>query len=212
MKNGYLPKHAGKVAVVAAMLAATVYFTMVSVTLAHLEVVSGQQPFDMRPFGYSPTDAATLLDALGMAGRKYYLSHQIPLDMLYPALLALTLSNTIFWFGSRMPNRRFVRLGVTLSVSSGLFDYIENFGIVAIIRSWPDVPDYVVYATSTATISKSLTTTLAVTLAVLTGLLWSRQAKAGHGNHRRGGCFVTRSHPRNLLSIARLKSASSRVR
>ncbi|MBO9432418.1 hypothetical protein [Sulfitobacter sp. R18_1] len=179
MKNEYLSKHAGKVAVVAAMLAATVYFAMVSVTLAHLEVVSGQQPFDMRPFGYSPTDAATLLDSLGMAGRKYYLSHQIPLDMLYPALLALTLSNTFFWFVSRIPNRSFVHLGVTLSVSSGLFDYIENLGIVAIIRSWPDVPDYVVYATSTATISKSLTTTLAVSLAALTGLLWSRQAKAG---------------------------------
>ena len=61
----YLSKRAGKVAIVAAMLAASVYLAMVSVTLAHLEVVSGQVPFDMRPFGYSPTEAATLLDAFG---------------------------------------------------------------------------------------------------------------------------------------------------
>ncbi|MEP2952617.1 MAG: hypothetical protein ABJN39_04495 [Sulfitobacter sp.] len=179
MKNGYLPARVGKIAIVAAILAATVYFVMVSVTLAHLEVISGQRPFDMRPFGYSPSDAATFLEALGIDGREYYLSHQIPLDMLYPVLLAMTLSNTILWFGSRMPNRRLMHLGAFLAVGSGLFDYIENLGIVAIILSWPDLADYVVYATSAATILKSVTTTLAVSLAVLTGLLWSRWAKAG---------------------------------
>jgi len=179
MTNGYLSKHAGRIAIVAAMLAASVYLAMVSVTLAHLEEVSGQVPFDMRPFGYSPTEASTLLDALGMVGREYYLTRQIPLDMLYPVLLALTLSSTIFWFGSRIPNRRFVHLGVTLSVGITLFDYIENLGIVAMIRSWPDVSGLIVYATSTATISKSVITTLAVSLALLTGLLWLRQAKAG---------------------------------
>jgi hypothetical protein len=178
MTNGYLLKRAGKIAIVAAIFAASVYLAMVSITLAHLEVVSGQVPFDMRPFGYSPTEAATLLDALGMVGREYYLTRQIPLDMLYPAFLALTLSSTIFWFGSRMTNRRFVHLGVTLSVGSALFDYIENLGIMAMILSWPDVSDLIVYATSTATISKSVITTMAVVLALLTGFLWSRQAKA----------------------------------
>lgn len=98
--------------------------------------------------------------------------------MLYPAFLALTLCSTIFWFGSRIPNRRFVHLGVTLSVGSALFDYIENLGIVAMLRIWPDVSGLIVYATSTATIFKSGLTTLAVSLALFTGFLWSRQAKA----------------------------------
>lgn len=178
MMNGYLPKHVGKIAIGAAMLAASVYLPMISVTLAHLEAVSGQVPFDMRPFGYSPTEAEMLLDGLGMVGREYYLSRQIPLDMLYPAFLALTLCSTIFWFGSRIPNRRFVHLGVTLSVGSALFDYIENLGIVAMLRIWPDVSGLIVYATSTATIFKSGLTTLAVSLALFTGFLWSRQAKA----------------------------------
>ena len=89
-----LPKHYGKIAIGAALLAASVYFTMVSVTLAHLAAVSGQMPFDMRPFGYGPIDAAMLLDALGADGREYYLSFQIPLDTLYPALLALTNPST----------------------------------------------------------------------------------------------------------------------
>jgi len=169
MMNGYLPKHVGKIAIGAAMLAASVYLAMISVTLAHLEAVSGQVPFDMRPFGYSPTEAALLLDGLGMVGREYYLTRQIPLDMVYPAFLALTLCSTIFWFGSRITSRRFVHLGVTLSVGSALFDYIENLGIVAMIRIWPDVSGLIVYATSTATIFKSGITTLTVILALLTG-------------------------------------------
>src|SRR6056297_3263692 len=123
-----LSKHFGKIAIGAALLAASVYLAMISVTLAHLEFVSGQTPFDMRPFGYAPADAAELLGGLGKDGRKYYLTRQIPLDTLYPALLALTLSSTICWFGRRMPNSGLVRLGVTLAVGSALFDYLENLG------------------------------------------------------------------------------------
>ena len=173
-----LSRHYGKIAIGAALLATSVYVAMVSVTLAHLEFVSGQVPFDMRPLGYGPLDAATLLDALGADGREYYLSHQIPLDTLYPALLALTLSSSIFWFGQRMPNRRLVHLGVAFSIGSALFDYFENLGIVAMIYGWPDVPGSLVYAASTATIVKSVLTTLAVILALATGLVWARLPKA----------------------------------
>ncbi|WP_149866500.1 hypothetical protein [Tropicimonas marinistellae] len=173
-----LSKHYGKIVIGATLLATSVYVAMVSVTLAHLEFVSGQVPFDMRPFGYGPSDAATLLDALGADGREYYLRRQIPLDTLYPALLALTLSSAICWFGRRMPNRRLVHLGVALAVGSALFDYIENLGIVAMIYGWPDVPGSLVYAVSTATIAKSVTTTLAVMLALATGVIWARLPKA----------------------------------
>jgi hypothetical protein len=181
MSNGYLLKHVGMIAIIGAILAASVYLAMASFTLAHLEVVSGLVPFDMRPFGYSPTEAASLLDALGVVGRRYYLTRQIPLDILYPALLALTLSSVFFWFGERMPNRRIVHFGVALSVGSALFDYIENLGIVAMILSWPDVSGPLVYATSTATITKSVITTVAVILVLLAGFIWRRLPKADVG-------------------------------
>jgi hypothetical protein len=173
-----LSKHHGKIAIGAALLATSVYVAMVSVTLAHLEFISGQVPFDMRPFGYGPSDAATLLDALGADGRRYYLSRQIPLDTLYPALLALTLSSTICWFGRRMPDRRIVHLGVAFAVGSALFDYIENLGIVAMIHGWPDVSASFVYAASIATIAKSVMTTLAVMLVLATGFIWARLPKS----------------------------------
>ena len=154
---------------------------MVGVTLAHLEIVSGQVPFDMRPFGYSPSDAATLLEALGADGRAYYLSRQIPLDTLYPALLALTLSSSICWFGRRLPNSRLIHLGVAFAVGSALFDYLENLGIAAMIYGWPDVSGSLVYAASTATIAKSVITTLAVMLVLATAFIWARLPTAEAG-------------------------------
>jgi membrane-bound metal-dependent hydrolase YbcI (DUF457 family) len=133
----------------------------------------------MRPRGYSPQDAALLLESLGAEGRKYYLSHQIPLDMAYPALLALTLIATICWFGQRIPKNRLVRIGVFLSVGSALFDYAENLGIIAMIWSWPDVSALLVYAVSTTTIVKSALTTFAVLLTLCIGFVWVRQPKRG---------------------------------
>lgn len=179
MTNGYFSKHIGKVAVGAGVLGASIYFLMINVTLARIEAVSGHVPFDMRPLGYSPTEAATLLEALGAEGRAYYLSHQIALDTVYPAMLALTLIATIRWFGQRMPNRKLVRFGIALSVASALSDYVENLGIAAMIWGWPEISVTLVYAASSATILKSASTTLAVLLTLLVGFCWTRLSVSG---------------------------------
>jgi len=178
MTNRILSKHLGMIAVVSGLVGASIYLLMINVTLAHIEAVSGHVPFDMRPLGYAPIEAATLLGALGVEGRAYYLSHQIALDTLYPALLASALISTICWFGQRMPNKKLVRYGIALSVGATLFDYVENLGIVAMVWSWPDVSVALVYASSTATILKSASTTLAVLLTLLVGFSWTRLPKA----------------------------------
>ena len=139
MIHTLLSRYIGFATLGCGLIATVIYVLMITVTLAQIEAISGQVPFDMRPHGYSPSDAATLLDALGADGREYYLSRQIPLDTMYPALLAVTLSSTFCWFGRRMPNKRLVHLGVAFAVGSALFDYIENLGIVTMIHGWPDV-------------------------------------------------------------------------
>ena len=179
MFNTLLSKYAGTAAVGFGLIATVIYVAMISVTLAHIEAVSGQISFDMRPLGYHPNDAAALLEALGAEGRAYYLSYQIALDTVYPAMLALTLIAMICWFGRRMPGSKLVRAGIILSVGCAVFDYLENIGIAAMIWSWPEVSVPLVYATSTATILKSALTTLAVLLALLSGFLWVRLPKAG---------------------------------
>lgn len=178
MTNRIVPKHIGMIAVGSGMIATLIYLLMINVTLAHIEMVSGHVPFDMRPFGYGPTEATTLLEALGVEGRKYYLSHQITLDTLYPAMLALTLIATICWFGQRIPNTRLLRFGIVLSIGSALFDYVENLGIVAMIWSWPEVSVPLVYAVSTATILKSVSTTVAVLFLLLVGFIWTRLSES----------------------------------
>lgn len=178
MTKRIFSRHAGTIAVGSGLIGASIYLLMINVTLAHIEAVSGHVPFDMRPFGYSSTEAARLLEALGVEGRAYYLSHQIALDTLYPATLALTLIATICWFGQRMTNRKLVRFGIALSVGSAVFDYIENLGIAAMIWNWPEVSVPLVYTTSTATILKSVSTTVAVLLALLVGFNWTRLSKA----------------------------------
>lgn len=169
----------GLAAVGFGLAAATVYSLMITVTLSHLEAISGHVPFDMRPLGYGPQVAAALLEGLGAEGRSFYLTRQIPLDTAYPALLALTLVATICWFGQRIPKNRLVRIGVFLSVGSALFDYAENLGIIAMIWSWPDVSALLVYAVSTATIVKSALTTIAVSVTLCIGFVWMRQPRHG---------------------------------
>ena len=178
MTDKFFSKHIGKVAVGSGLIGASIYLLMINVTLAHIEAASGHVPFDMRPFGYSSTEAARLLEALGVEGRAYYLSYQIALDTLYPAMLALTLIATNCWFGRCMPNRKLVHFVIALSVGSALFDYLENLGIAAMIWNWPEVPVPLVYATSTATILKSVLTTVAVLLTLLVGFNWTRLSEA----------------------------------
>ena len=177
MTNRILSKRLGTIAIGAGLVAATIYSLMITVTLAHIQTVSGQVPFDMRPSGYAPNEAVALLQSLGADGRTYYLVRQIPLDTLYPAMLALTLSATILWLGRRMSNRRLIRLGVAVSISCAVFDYAENVGIAAMILSWPGVSDPLVYTVSAVSILKSVATTLAVALVILVAFQRMRSSR-----------------------------------
>ncbi|MGR3660765.1 MAG: hypothetical protein ACU0CA_06180 [Paracoccaceae bacterium] len=156
---------------------AATYLVMINVTLAHVQAVSDQIPFDMRLLGYTLQDAAQLLTALGEDGRNYYLMRQIPLDTAYPALLAMTLISTFYWLGLRLPYRRLVQVGVVLSLGAAFFDYAENLGIAAMILTWSNLPQTVVYASSFASVAKSLLTTGAVLLVVFLGVLRVLQSK-----------------------------------
>ncbi len=178
MMNGIQSKTIGTIAIGSGAIAASIYLVMINVTLAHIHAISGHVPFDMRPIGYGPADAATLLDALGAEGRNYYLTRQLALDTVYPATLALTLAATICWFAQRFSNPRLARVAIAVSVGSALFDYIENLGIAVMLWIGPDVYATLIYATSVATIVKSALTTLAVLLVIVVGLIWARQPKA----------------------------------
>lgn len=146
---------------------------MITITLAHLVAVSGQPAFDMRPLGYGPSDAANLLDALGEEGRAYYLTRQIPLDTLYPALMAATLIAAIRWFAAGRPGTGLALAGVAFAAGAAVADYLENIGILAMLLVWPNLPAALVWAASAASVTKAMLTTLAAVTTLLIAALWA---------------------------------------
>lgn len=160
----------GRLAIAFGLAATCIYLVMINITLEYIEALTGLLPFDMRPGGYSPEEAGTLLNALGADGNRYYLTRQIPLDLIYPALMALTLVSILKWLEAKHVARMLTKIGVWLSIGAAAADYLENAGIVMMIFNWPEPSIYLVHAASIASIAKSGLTTLAV-LSVIIGLI-----------------------------------------
>lgn len=160
----------GRLAIGFGFAATCIYFVMINITLKHIETLTGLIPFDMRPGGYSLEQANALLNALGAEGNRYYLTRQIPLDLIYPALMAITLISILKWLAAKHVARILTNIGVWLSLGAAVADYLENAGIVMMILNWPEPQTYLVHAASTASIAKAGLTTLAV-LSVIIGLI-----------------------------------------
>ncbi len=165
-------KRYGRQVALFGLAAAGFYLVMIFVTLAHIETLSGLRPFDMRPGGYSAEQANSLLSALGSSGRRYYLTRQIPLDLAYPALMALTLVSLLKWLGVQDVNHRLVQIGIRVSIWAALADYLENVGICLMLLSWPEVSANTVLAASVASTVKSGLTTAAVLIVLLGVGFW----------------------------------------
>ena len=166
-------KQYGRQAALFGLAAAGFYLLMIFGTLAHIETVSGLRPFDMRPGGYSAELANALINELGPSGRRYYLTRQIPLDLVYPSLMALTLVSLLKWLGSRGISQSLVRIGTWFSIAAAIVDYLENAGICFMILSWPETSANTVLAASVASIAKSGLTTAAVLIVLLGVGFWA---------------------------------------
>src|SRR5204863_8719731 len=84
--------------VVALIVSFALWGVMVFWTLACLRrAAGGLEPFDLRPFGYTPEEARKLLYALSSIGRAYYADVQLQLDTIYPALYALSRGLLLLW-------------------------------------------------------------------------------------------------------------------
>ncbi|GAA6207146.1 hypothetical protein NBRC116601_04390 [Cognatishimia sp. WU-CL00825] len=177
-----LRRNLGLVLVLSCLGAVAIYGVMVQVTLAQLQSLSGLVPLDMRPMGYRGDAVRALFEALGAPGRAYYLTRQIPLDLVYPALMGLSLVTANMWFGVRLGQGRFLRFASVVAGLAALADYLENLGIVVMIQCWPEVPSAVIRLSSSATIAKSGLTTVAVLCTLYVILRWAISAL------RRGVC------------------------
>ena len=153
---------------IALLFTVIVYLVIV---LWSLPIVQGEadglRPLDLRPLGYSGEEARAFLSAITDAGRAQYLGPQRLLDLIYPALLAITLVFGIFRFGGKMSMFWRLLLSV-LPMLGAACDYVENELVAAMLKTPVDlVTDEMVQQANFASLGKSGLTTISMLLVVV---------------------------------------------
>jgi hypothetical protein len=152
----------GKTVLTLFILCNIVYAIMLIVTIPQVMKYSGgMKILDMMPTGYDPQYVQTLFTALGTAGRDSYLYHQLPVDLIYPALFGISSSLVIAYFLNKIGKFEGKLFYLSLlPLCSGLFDYGENIGIINMLRSYPNISTIQVQTTSIFSVLKSTFTSI----------------------------------------------------
>ncbi len=143
------------------ILTNVVYAFMLTVTIPKtMEFSNGMKLLDMMPMGYDLNYVSELFNSLGEIGRETYLTNQIPVDMIYPLLFGLTYCLLLAYFLKKLNklNSPFTYLCL-IPIIAGIADYFENFGIIAMLKSYPDLTEISVKTTSTFSLIKSISST-----------------------------------------------------
>ena len=166
MMNGFIDKMVGAASgrnvLIFFIPSMAVYLLMLFYTIPGVESYAPKMKiFDLSPGGYSRDYAVKLLSALGDVGRKAYLSRQLPLDFIYPALFSVSSFLILAWlFLKRSDKGSRIFYLCSVPVVAGLFDYLENIQIVLLILNYPDITKAQVILSSTFTMVKSGLTSL----------------------------------------------------
>ncbi|WP_292364221.1 MULTISPECIES: hypothetical protein [unclassified Methanoculleus] len=133
------------------------------------EITGGAGILDME-FTYTPVQAYAMLAALGDAGREFYLTRIVPLDLVFPLAYTLFFAVTITWLLSRrLPEGSpWMRLNV-VPLIAGAADYGENIGVIALLLSYP--AELYGVAGFTAVMSPIKYTFIAVSMLIVLGAL-----------------------------------------
>lgn len=128
----------------------------------------GMKLLDMQPAGYSAEYAKSLFDHLEASGREAYLFRQIPVDMIYPLLFAVTYSLllTFLFKKSFNPSSKIHSLSL-IPIVGGLFDYLENIGIINMLSIYPNFSVFLANMTNVFSVLKSIFITLFFVLLVV---------------------------------------------
>lgn len=144
------------------ILTNVIYGIMLAVTIPKTMVFSKDMKLlDMMPTGYNSEYIQSLFNTLGEAGRDTYLFYQIPVDMIYPLLFAICYCLIMAYFLKKLNklDSPFFYLCL-LPIVAATADYLENFGIIAMLNSYPKLSQLLMSATSIFSTVKSITTTL----------------------------------------------------
>lgn len=150
-----------------------VYTFMLTVTIPKtMEFANGMKLLDMMPTGYDFHYVSELFSSLGEDGRWAYLTNQIPVDMIYPLIFGLCYCLLIGYFLKKLNklNPPYTYLCL-IPIIAGIADYLENIGIITLLKSYPELKETTVYTTNVFSIIKSISTTVffvALTVVLIT--------------------------------------------
>ena len=152
----------GKKILLLFILTGMIYLTMLTVTIPKLtEFSGGMKIMDMMPTGYGPAFVNSLLENLGSDGRHYYLFNQLPLDMVFPGINAITFCMIFGYFFQKLGKTNSILFYICyLPLFAGIFDYCENIGIITMLNSYPNNPEILPIITNLFSILKSSITTI----------------------------------------------------
>ena len=142
---------------------------------------------DMMPTGYNQDYVNELFKTLGENGRDIYLTNQIPVDMIYPLLFGLTYSLLLAYFLKKLNKLKhpFTYLCL-LPIIAGIADYLENFGIITMLNSYPDLTETTVNATNTFSVIKSISTSMffiaLIVVLIILGIKFVKRNKSSANN------------------------------
>jgi hypothetical protein len=139
-----------------------VYTFMLTVTIPKtMEFSNGMKLLDMMPTGYDLNYVNELFSSLGENGRLTYLTNQIPVDMIYPMLFGLSYCLLLGYFLKKLNklNSPYIYICV-IPIIAGIADYLENIGIITMLKSYPDLTEISVKTTSLFSLIKSISTSI----------------------------------------------------
>ena len=151
----------GRIVLILFILTMAIFSLMIMFTIPKVEsFASGIPLFDMSPAGYSYQQAISLLESLGEEGRNVYLLQQLPIDFVYPGLFAITYALLLTWlFAKSFESDSKIFFLALVPMLGGLFDYLENIGIIIMMKAFPNISQELVGVVSAFTILKSAFTT-----------------------------------------------------
>ncbi|MBU2921112.1 hypothetical protein KO504_07135 [Winogradskyella psychrotolerans] len=139
-----------------------VYTFMLTVTIPKtMEFSNGMKLLDMMPTGYDLNYVNELFISLEENGRLTYLTNQIPVDMIYPLLFGLSYCLLLGYFLKKLNklNSPYIYLCV-IPIIAGIADYLENIGIITMLKSYPDLTEISVETISIFSVIKSISTSI----------------------------------------------------
>lgn len=144
------------------ILANIVYILMLVVTIPRtMDFSNGMDLLDMMPMGYDWAYVDKLFSNLGEEGRSTYLTLQLPIDMLYPFLFGISYCLVIAYFLNKLNRLHSPYIFLCLlPILAGIADYLENFGIISMLKGYPDLSEFSVNMTSIFSVVKSTSTSV----------------------------------------------------